>query len=1174
MIDRHRRLGQTGLMFLLLICMCKCVGSPTLVSSEPKRGQGWGEPSEQMQKLIKLACLGPLWRGSSRAGKMAITSRLALLFLSLALLANSFDVETNPGPDNTNETLFPCGYCDRPVSWSDMGICCDHCQQWYHVDCQGLSERMYSLLGRTSISWTCIQCGIPNFSTGIFDTFHLNTSNPFDTLSTMSSDDLKSMPTTPGTETSSNRSSSRMDSTGSSPGPPLASSSPRVSRPRGRRSRRANPPLRVVVLNCQSVVNKKASLAQMMDRTKPDIVIGTESWLKTKHNNAEIFPDNFTIFRQDRKGAQKGGGVFIAISNSYTATEMPELGTDCELVWCRLQARGQKDLFIAAYYRPPSNDSISLDQLEASISRVANTGSHILLAGDFNLPHINWDTHEVLQGASCPRLQRKLITILEDSDLHQVNTHPTRNGNILDLLITNTPGLVNRIDVMPGLGDHEAVFGEIDISPPKVAQTRPKVRVYKRMDRQGFIDHFMAWATDSDNGEEQSVDDMWLDFKRTIEEGVRRFVPTVSLSQHDRLPWITRKIKRLIKQRDRAFLNMQHNRTESNIQAFRHLKGTVQREIRNGYNTYIEGVIDPGNDKGNKKLWGLVKKLRRDGSRVSPLKSNGSILSNPVDKAHALNEQFQSVFNTPTDDPLPDMGHSPYPSIPELDITVPGVRKLLKNLKPHKAPGPDDISPWILKEFADYIATPLTRIFRASVKTSVIPGDWKTANVVPIFKKGERYKPSNYRPVSLTSISCKLLEHIIVSNIMGHLEKNNILYTWQHGFRSGRSTETQLVSFVHDLASNLDQRKQVDVVVLDFSKAFDKVSHPHLALKLEHYGIRGPMLDWIVSFLRGRTQRVVLDGVASDIVGVTSGVPQGSVLGPVLFLLYINDLPSTLSSVVRLFADDAILYRTVASGTDGDALQEDLDRLARWETRWRMEFNSGKCEVLTVTKKRNPHIQDYLLHGQALRRVKTTKYLGVTISSDLNWNSHINSITTSANRTLGFVKRNIASRSQAVRTLAYKTLVRPRLEYCASVWDPSTATGTQRVEMIQRRAARYVLRRYHNTSSVTSMLDHLQWPTLAQRRCCLRLTLFYKINFGHVALDASNYVSLHPSRTRTHDYHYLPLMCNTNVFKHSFFPRTVIQWNSLPCHIVTVGTVDAFKTAVTQHVCNLHAISD
>ena len=238
-----------------------------------------------------------------------------------------------------------------------------------------------------------------------------------------------------------------------------------------------------------------------------------------------------------------------------------------------------------------------------------------------------------------------------------------------------------------------------------------------------------------------------------------------------------------------------------------------------------------------------------------------------------------------------------------------------------------------------------------------------------------------------------------------------------------------------------------------------------------------------------------------------------------------------------------------------------------------MEFNPIKCESLTVTRKRSPVIYHYSLHGLTLNRVKSTKYLGITITSDLNCNKHIGQITGKANQALGFVKRNIKTRSRKVKTLAYKALVRPRLEYCASVWAPHTQSADHRLEMVQRRAARYVLRRYHNTSSVSDMLVMLDWPTLAQRRVCLRLTLLYKITYQVVAIPPHLYMTPHTTRTRTHTLSYLPYRCNTNQFKYSFFPHTIPLWNSLPSPIVSASSNNVFKAAVNQHVCSLSPLS-
>ena len=310
------------------------------------------------------------------------------------------------------------------------------------------------------------------------------------------------------------------------------------------------------------------------------------------------------------------------------------------------------------------------------------------------------------------------------------------------------------------------------------------------------------------------------------------------------------------------------------------------------------------------------------------------------------------------------------------------------------------------------------------------------------------------------------MEHILVSNIMAHLNEHSILHDRQHGFRAMRSCETQLVTFIDELAGKMSKGSQVDVIIMDFSKAFDRVPHKRLMHKLEYYGIQGSTLAWISSFLSSRTQRVLVAGEASGLLDVDSGVPQGSVLGPVLFLLYVNDLPASTVSPMRLFADDAILYRDIKTAEDSDLLQSDLDRVAQWEKDWLMDLNPAKCSVLRFTRCRKVHAYQYTSQGIPLKLEESTKYLGLTLTSKLDWSPHIKNISSKANKTLGFIRRHLWRAPKKIKETAYTTMVRPQLEYCASVWDPHTKNNIYQIERVQRRAARFVEQNYHNTSSV------------------------------------------------------------------------------------------------------------
>ena len=470
------------------------------------------------------------------------------------------------------------------------------------------------------------------------------------------------------------------------------------------------------------------------------------------------------------------------------------------------------------------------------------------------------------------------------------------------------------------------------------------------------------------------------------------------------------------------------------------------------------------------------------------------------------------------------------------------------------------------KELAPILAI----IYRSSLATGIVPREWKSANVAPIFKKGEHYNPANYRPVSLTSVPCKIMEHILVSQMMSHLERNNILTPQQHGFRKGHSCETQLLELTNDITKCLDEGHQRDIIILDFAKAFDKVNHSLLVMKLDHYGIRGTINRWIKDFLANRQQTVVVEGSTSEPAGVKSGVPQGSVLGPCLFLVYINDLPAKVESDSRLFADDTAVDRKIEATPDTVILQSDLTSLEKWEAMWDMAFHALKCIVLTACRGKDPIIADYKLHGQTLERVRSTGYLGLTIQSDGQWTEHIEAIALKGNRLLGFLRRNLKIGSKAIKEQAYKMLLRPCLEYACTVWDPHTDTECAKLERIQRRAARWVMNRHRNTSSVGEMLQTLEWPTLANRRQRARLGMLYKVLDESVCMKFTDDLQQCPQRPRRaasklpNNRQLVRKFSRNDYRTMAFLPRTIREWNSLSQDTVAAPSYDAFCARLSR----------
>ena len=313
---------------------------------------------------------------------------------------------------------------------------------------------------------------------------------------------------------------------------------------------------------------------------------------------------------------------------------------------------------------------------------------------------------------------------------------------------------------------------------------------------------------------------------------------------------------------------------------------------------------------------------------------------------------------------------------------------------------------------------------------------------------------------------------MITSNVLKHLDEYKILTDCQHGFRVRRSCETQLLTLAQELVEGLDRKQQYDLIIHDFSKAFNRVPNERLLRKLNHYGIRGSTHNWIRGFLTNRTQQVLVEGAASENIPFISGVPQGTVLGPLLFLFFINDLPDCVQSSARLFADDCILYRRIRNQQDSAILQDDLNKLAAWEKKLGMAFHPDKCRAIRISRTRKTCAMSYSLKGHVLQNDDSTKYLGVELQSSFSWNRNIDQPVKKANSMLGFLRRNLRISNEHTKTSAYRSMVRPLLEYCSTVWSPYTQED---IEMVQRRAARYVTNRHHNTRSVTSMLEHLEW---------------------------------------------------------------------------------------------------
>ena len=608
-------------------------------------------------------------------------------------------------------------------------------------------------------------------------------------------------------------------------------------------------------------------------------------------------------------------------------------------------------------------------------------------------------------------------------------------------------------------------------------------------------------------------------------------------------------------------------RKEEDYAKYKEALNAATTEIRQSKRSYEQKLAcNIKND--SKSFYAYVRSKQNVQDKVGPLEdSAGNIISQGFLMAEDLNGYFSSVFTKEDISSLPvadakfQGAKSEY--LGPLVVTPELVAKKIRAMKDNKSPGVDGIPPKLLMETVDQISIPLARVFNLSLKEGVVPFEWKEANIIPLFKKGSRNKSENYRPVSLTSVICKLLERLIKDHMVDFLVKHKLLNSSQHGFLKARSCLTNMLCFLEEITKWIDVGSPVDIIYLDFQKAFDKVPHQRLLLKLKAHGIGDSITDWIEQWLTDRRQRVVVDGEVSNWKSVLSGVPQGSVLGPILFLIYINDLDDSITSNVLKFADDTKLFRKVNTDGDKQHLQNDLDRLVKWSEKWQMLFNFGKCKCLH-TGHGNLNV-NYKMGDTVLGTTVKEKDLGVTISADMKVSEQCGIAASKGNQILGLIRRNITYKGKKLIIPLYKAIVRPHLEYCIQAWRPYRKKDIDTLERIQRRATKMIpeLR----DLSYEERLKECGLTTLETRRLRGDQIEVFKILNGYEIIDRNMFFSLKKdSRTRGHEVKLVKDQCRLDIRKHSFSQRTINEWNKLSTDCVTASSVNMFKNKVDTYI--------
>lgn len=901
-----------------------------------------------------------------------------------------------------------------------------------------------------------------------------------------------------------------------------------------------------------------------------DIVAVTESWATYAMMDAELNIDGYILYRKDKAVDErtKGGGVLLYIRDSLHSSPLSELTEHAfqDSVWCRVDTE-DCGVVIGVCYRSTSSMQTNNGKLVELLERAAGyvAGTRLLVFGDFNYPEINYQTHEVEAGSSSD--PKKFFDMVNNLFLFQNITECTRyrigqQPSLLDCVFTDEDNVVDDVRYLAPLGksDH-------------VCLTMSYIQAQLR--REGNQSKFDFWKGDygemkrdlqeidwEKELERKGTNEAWTFFRGKLSATVEAHVPKkrehAVEGTRNKKDWMSKSTVKEIKRRNALWRKYRKYSSEMNYKAYKTVRNRVNSMVKEDKIRHQRKLV--GQFRRNpKRFYGYMRRMQTVKDRVSGLKrDDGKQTASDRETADVFNSYFKSVFTQEGE--WKDEGEYAQVADMQIKITEDVVRRRLKALKPDKSPGPDGMHPLVLKQLADELAKPLAKIFDKSYNSGEVPEDWRRANITPIYKKGARNEAGNYRPVSLTSIVCKVLEGIIKEEVMKFLEQGSRISSKQHGFMSGRSCLTNLLLAFEKWTEYLDEGYGVDVIYLDYRKAFDSVPHKRLMTKLKQMGVQGKIARWIEAFLADRSMRVGINGEFSSWETVSSGVPQGSVLGPLLFLIYVNDLPDWMETEMVMFADDTKVWNRISGPRDCVRLQQDLDRLQKWSDKWLLRFNLDKCKVMHMG--RNVNFTYTLKQGterQMLAETDEERDLGVAVRSNLSVSKQCIQAARKASRVLGMIRRQFKVLTKDSFLILYKSYVRPHLEYAIQAWSPYLRKDMECLERIQRAATRLVGGIKKDTYEIR--LKKLKLTTLQDRRERGDMIEVYKILTGKEKVDPEIFFNKRKTghNLRGHGHKLTKKRCRLEIRRNSFSQRVINVWNRLPEHVVQAGTVNSFK---------------
>ena len=934
-------------------------------------------------------------------------------------------------------------------------------------------------------------------------------------------------------------------------------------------------------------------LQQFTDTNNIDILTLSETKLDDNVHPSLFHIQNFqTPFTRHRN--RRGGGTAIYTRTNIPTRRLPELETkDEEWIWTKTQIRSNTILTCTIYLPPNQTYERQTDFLDRLANSLALAQTYrptsIIMLGDFNTGNIYLEGHTNHSGITS--FDIRLKDMLDTSNFSQIIHAPTRHNdntqNLRDLIIINNTYTIHDSGILSPFSniDHFPVYITLNIETParsSATKTR-QIWDYKNTDIP-LLTHSLL-QIDWDEIMNLDVHKATEEFTATVLTAASQAIPTktVRIRQKDK-PWMTTELRRQIRKRDRLFRLARKTQTPESWEAWRRQRNLTtdhNTRLRNAHmETQARRILE--NKQNPYKYHRILRQAmgRQQDQTIPPLETtDGTIVGDDRDKANILNDYFaaQTQLNVQNNIPTPSPIVQQIPDLHLMQVTESEVLRTLNSIDVNKSSGSDALPAKLIRMIALLIVTPLTQLFNKSLALGIFPNSWKEANVTPIFKKkGSASDPQNYRPISLLPTLSKVLERLVFNQIYAHMTSNHLLSDRQSGYRPRHSTQLQLITLTHNLYKSLDHEQDITHIYLDISKFFDKIWHKGLLFKCKHdFHISGSLLQWLTTYLSNRRQKVRIGDTFSMTKKLEAGCPQGSVLGPLLALMYLDGLASKVTNDVMFYADDTSLYMTHNKDnidTAQRSLQHDLDAICDYGRNWAITFNASKTIQQTFTRRPNSPIPALKFGGESIVVKTSHKHLGVIFSNDLHFHEHINDVVRKINVALSplYPIARYIPRSELIQI--YVTYIRPYFDYCDILYDGHiTKDDELRLERLQTRAARLVTGTPYRTPT-DKLRRELGWDSLKTRRKIHKLIFYRKL------LDTRHSLPdyLTPILTQTRGTATQRRLRNTDTmtlppnrtmsFQRSFIPDTTRLWNRLPQSIRASPSLATFKTALIKHI--------